>query len=122
RSHERAAAANADGRHQGHVVPITVPADGEHEEEVFTLDSGVRPGTTMEILAGLSTPFRENGRITAGNASQISDGAAALLIMTPEKATITSSRAWSPSLWSPSPTCLPLSRWPTRSTPTSSRR
>ncbi|MGM7678581.1 thiolase family protein [Microbacterium sp. A94] len=86
RSHQRAAAAIADGRHEGHIIPITVPADDEHEEEVFSVDSGIRPGTTMEILAGLSAPFRENGRITAGNASQISDGAAALLIMTPEKA------------------------------------
>ncbi|MGM7670539.1 thiolase family protein [Microbacterium sp. A93] len=86
RSHQRAAAAIADGRHEGHIIPITVPADDENEEEVFSVDSGIRPGTTMEILAGLSAPFRENGRITAGNASQISDGAAALLIMTPERA------------------------------------
>ena len=86
RSHQRAAAAIADGRHEGHILPVTIPADGEHSEEIFSVDSGVRPDTTLEVLAGLSTPFRENGRITAGNASQISDGAAALLIMTPEKA------------------------------------
>jgi len=86
RSHERAAAANADGRHAGHIIPVTVSADAENPEEVFSVDSGVRPGTTLEVLAGLPTPFRENGRITAGNASQISDGSAAVLIMTPEKA------------------------------------
>lgn len=86
RSHERAAAAIADGRLDGHLVPITVPADDEHEEEIFRVDSGIRPGTSLEVLATLSTPFRENGRVTAGNASQISDGSGALLIMTPEKA------------------------------------
>jgi len=86
RSHQRAAAAIADRRHEGHIVPIAVPADDEHDAEIFSVDSGVRPGTTLEILAGLSAPFRENGRITAGNASQISDGAAALLVMTPDKA------------------------------------
>lgn len=86
RSHQRAAAAIEDGRHEDHIVPISVPADEGHEAEIFAVDSGVRPGTTLEILAGLSAPFREDGRITAGNASQISDGAGALLIMTPEKA------------------------------------
>ena len=81
RSHQRADAAIREGRFVGQIVPVTT-ADGT----VVDTDEGVRPGTTSEVLAGLKTPFRENGRVTAGNASQISDGAAGLLIMTPEKA------------------------------------
>ncbi|AWB91258.1 thiolase family protein [Aeromicrobium chenweiae] len=81
RSHERAAAAIDAGRFAGQIVPVTTP-----EGVVVDTDEGVRRGTTLETLAKLKTPFQENGRVTAGNASQISDGAAALLIMTAEKA------------------------------------
>lgn len=80
RSHERAAAAAAQGSFADEIVPVETP-DGVVKE-----DQGIRPGTTVERLSSLPAPFLEGGVITAGNASQISDGAAALLIMTSEKA------------------------------------
>lgn len=86
RSHERAQAAIDAGRFDAQTVSIDVPSAGDEPETVFTTDTGVRPTTSLETLAHLQSPFRENGVIHAGNASQISDGAAALLIMTPEKA------------------------------------
>jgi acetyl-CoA acyltransferase len=79
-SHARAAAATDTGLFAEEIVPI-MTANG-----VVTADQGIRPGTTLEGLAGLKTPFKEDGVVTAGNASQISDGAAALLITTSEKA------------------------------------
>jgi acetyl-CoA acyltransferase len=79
-SHEKAAAARADGRFTGQVAPVTT-ADG-----VVSEDEGIRPGSTVASLAGLKTVFKPDGVITAGNASQISDGAAALLMTTSEKA------------------------------------
>ncbi len=79
-SHERAARAAKDGLFAEEIVPVTT-ADGEVGQ-----DQGIRPGTTLDSLAGLRTPFDPQGVITAGNASQISDGAAALLITTSEKA------------------------------------
>jgi acetyl-CoA acyltransferase len=80
RSHARATAATESGLFADEIIPI-VTADG-----TVTVDQGIRTGTTLEGLAGLKTPFKEGGVVTAGNASQISDGAAALLIMTSEKA------------------------------------
>ena len=81
-SHEKAAAARADGRFAAQIAPVTLP-DGT----VVSEDEGIRPGTTSEVLAGLKTVFKpEGGVITAGNSSQISDGSAALLMMTAEKA------------------------------------
>jgi len=80
-SHEKAAAAIDAGRFAQQIIPITL-ADGT----VINTDEGVRRGGSLETLAGLKTPFWENGVITAGNASQISDGSAALLITTVEKA------------------------------------
>ncbi|MHA3683630.1 thiolase family protein [Leucobacter sp. HY1908] len=80
RSHERAAAAAAAGLFDDELVAVTTPA-GE-----VSADQGIRPGTSLEVLAGLKTPFREGGVVTAGNASQISDGAAALVMMSGEKA------------------------------------
>ena len=79
-SQRRAAEATAAGLFADEIIPITTEA-GE-----VTTDQGIRPGTTLESLAGLKTPFKEDGVVTAGNASQISDGAAALLITTSEKA------------------------------------
>ena len=79
-SHRRAAAAIAEGRFDGQLVPVNV--DGG----MFTADEGVREGTSVQTLAGLKTAFQEDGVVTAGNASQISDGAAALLVTTPERA------------------------------------
>ncbi|KAA9163678.1 thiolase family protein [Amycolatopsis acidicola] len=79
-SHEKAAAAIDGGAFDDHVVPVEV--DGAK----FTTDEGLRRGTTADKLAGLKPSFKEDGVIHAGNASQISDGAGALLIMTGEKA------------------------------------
>lgn len=79
-SHERAAHAVQQGWFAEEIVPVATP-DGE-----VTTDQGIRPDTTLEGLAGLRTPFKEDGVVTAGNASQISDGSAALLITTSEVA------------------------------------
>jgi len=84
RSHERAATAIAEGRFKQQIVPVTVASDSG--PAVIDTDEGVRPGSTLEVLARLRTPFREDGVISAGNASQISDGAAALLIMSADAA------------------------------------
>ncbi|REE74967.1 acetyl-CoA acetyltransferase family protein [Rhodococcus wratislaviensis] len=81
RSHQRAAQAADDGRFTGEIVPVTLP-DGTKLE----VDEGIRRTTTLEKLAQLEPAFGEDGRITAGNASQISDGAAALLVMSGERA------------------------------------
>jgi acetyl-CoA acyltransferase len=79
-SHEKAAKAQAGGAFDEQIVPVTTP-DG-----VVSADEGIRPGGTLEKLASLKTPFKEDGVISAGNASQISDGSAALLVTTSDKA------------------------------------
>ena len=79
-SHEKAAKAQADGAFEEEIAPVATP------EGVVAADEGIRPGGTLEKLASLKTPFKEDGVISAGNASQISDGAAALLVTTSEKA------------------------------------
>ena len=79
-SHERAAAAQDAGAFTDQIVPVFT--DGS----VVTADEGIRRGTTAEKLAGLKSAFTEDGVIHAGNSSQISDGAAALLVMTEENA------------------------------------
>jgi acetyl-CoA acyltransferase len=76
RSHERAAAATDSGAFAEEILPV-----GD-----VTADEGIRRGTTVETLAGLRPAFREDGVVTAGNASQISDGSAALLLTTSAKA------------------------------------
>ena len=63
-----------------------MPVEIDGEIEMFVHDEGIRPDTTSETLANLKPAFDENGKITAGNSSQISDGAAAVLIMSREKA------------------------------------
>jgi acetyl-CoA acyltransferase len=80
-SHERAAAAQDDGRFTGQIAPVTLP-DGT----VVDADEGIRRGGTLDKLAGLKPAFKEDGKITAANSSQISDGSAALLLTTSEKA------------------------------------
>lgn len=87
-SHAHAAAAIDAGRFQGQITPVE-KVDGS----VVDTDEGVRRGGTLERLAQLPTPFRENGVLHAGNASQISDGAAGLLITTSE---IAQARGWRP--------------------------
>ncbi|MDP9100860.1 MAG: acetyl-CoA C-acyltransferase [Actinomycetota bacterium] len=79
-SHERAAAAIDEGRFAGQIAPVQT-ASG-----LVDSDEGVRRGGTLDKLASLKPAFREDGRITAGNSSQISDGSAGLLMMTSEKA------------------------------------
>jgi len=81
RSHQRAAAAQDAGRFAGHLLPLELA-----DSNLFQADEGVRRNSSLEKLATLQTSFRENGRITAGNASQVSDGAAGLLLMTAAKA------------------------------------
>ncbi|MGV9928375.1 thiolase family protein [Nocardia rhamnosiphila] len=81
RSHARAAAAQDEGRFSAEMAPVTTGG------RMVASDEGVRRGSTLETLAGLKSPFKDDGVISAGNASQISDGAAALLMMTTEKAT-----------------------------------
>jgi acetyl-CoA acyltransferase len=84
RSQQRAAIARAEGRFVAEILPITVNKEGQEVE--FAEDEGIRPGTTPEILATLKPSFLENGVLTAGNSSQITDGAAAVLLMSAEKA------------------------------------
>ena len=80
-SHEKAATAQDDGRFDEQIVPVTIP-DGTQVSK----DEGIRRGGTVESMANLKPAFRPDGVITAGNSSQISDGSAALLIMTSAKA------------------------------------
>ena len=84
-SHERAAAAAKDGRFADEIVPVEVP-QRKGDPVVVDTDEGVRPGTTTETLAGLRPAFEADGTITAGNASQISDGGAAVIVMSRAKA------------------------------------
>jgi len=77
-SHERAAAAQEAGAFDAQIVPV------QTENGLVSKDEGIRPGSTLEKLATLKTPFKEDGKITAANSSQISDGSAALLITTSE--------------------------------------
>jgi acetyl-CoA acyltransferase len=81
-SHRRAARAAAEGRFDGQIVPVALNGDGER----LAADEGVRANSNMESLARLRPAFRVDGRVTAGNASQISDGAAAVLIMSEQRA------------------------------------
>ena len=83
-SQQRAAVARDEGRFENEIVPIEVEIDGQ--TEVVKSDEGIREGTTAETLAKLKPAFKEDGLITAGNSSQISDGASAVLIMSKEKA------------------------------------
>lgn len=84
-SHDRAQKAIQNGHYEREIVAVeTTDADGATQS--VSVDEGPRPGTTMEVLGGLKTVFDENGVITAGNASQMSDGASAVLLMSRDKA------------------------------------
>ena len=83
-SQRRAAVATAEGRFENEIVPVPVEIDGS--TEVMTADEGIREGTTSESLSKLNPAFREDGKVTAGNSSQITDGASAVLVMSAEKA------------------------------------
>ena len=79
-SHRRAAQATEEGRFETQIIPVDVTLD-DGTTETMTVDEGIRFETTIEKLAGLQPAFKPDGIVTAGNSSQISDGAAALLIM-----------------------------------------
>jgi acetyl-CoA C-acetyltransferase len=84
-SHERAAAAIKDGKFADEIVPVSVP-QRKGDPLVVDTDEGVRPETTAESLGKLRPAFEKTGTITAGNASQISDGGAAVIVMSKAKA------------------------------------
>src|SRR6188472_2124444 len=80
RSHQLAAKATEEGKFEREIVPFQVNGD------TYVADQGIRPDTSLEALAALKPAFKEDGKVTAGNSSQISDGAAAVLLMAREKA------------------------------------
>ncbi len=80
RSHQLAAKATEEGRFERETIPFAVNGD------TYVTDQGIRPDTSLEKLSQLKPAFKEDGKVTAGNSSQISDGAAAVLVMTREKA------------------------------------
>ncbi|MFM8889168.1 MAG: thiolase family protein [Solirubrobacterales bacterium] len=80
RSHANAHKATEEGRFEREIAPVAVNGD------TYSTDQGIRPDTSMEALSELKPAFKEDGKVTAGNSSQISDGAAAVLLMTREKA------------------------------------
>ncbi len=87
RSQQLAARATAEGRFEREIVPVAVKDDdGSASGEELRTDEGVRPDTTAEVLANLKPAFKPDGKVTAGNSSQITDGAAAVLIMSEERA------------------------------------
>ncbi len=83
-SQQRAATATAEGRFENEI--IGVPIDQGNGEEIMTRDEGIREGSTVETLAKLKPAFKEDGKVTAANSSQISDGASAVLVMSADKA------------------------------------
>jgi acetyl-CoA acetyltransferase family protein len=80
RSHQLAHRATEEGRFEREIVPMRVNGD------TYVSDQGIRPDTTLEALSQLKPAFKPDGKVTAGNSSQISDGAAAVLLMAREKA------------------------------------
>jgi acetyl-CoA C-acetyltransferase len=85
KSHERAANAHKEGRFADEITPVSIP-QRKGDPLVVDADEGVRPGTTSDSLSSLRPAFSKDGTITAGNASQISDGAAAVIMTSREKA------------------------------------
>jgi acetyl-CoA C-acetyltransferase len=94
-SQTRAVAAQESGHFDKEIIPVTVPAHKDTDKEgneidvpetVVSKDDGPRPGTTLEKLAALKPVFKEGGTVTAGNACPLNDGAAAVLVMSEEKA------------------------------------
>jgi acetyl-CoA C-acetyltransferase len=86
-SHARAAAAAAQGAFRDEILPVEIPpAKKGVPAAQFAEDESIRPGTTLETLARLKPAFKEDGTVTAGNAPGISDGAAAVVVMSAERA------------------------------------
>ena len=87
RSHQRAARATAEGRFENEIVAVPVKdEEGNDTDDLLEADEGIRPDSSVEALANLKPAFKENGKVTAGNSSQITDGSSAVLIMSEEKA------------------------------------
>lgn len=93
RSHQKAAAAIKEGRFKEEIVPLkivdrSIGPDNKivENETIFEVDEGVRPNTTLETLSKLRPAFHAKGSVTAGNSSQTSDGASAVVVMSAEKA------------------------------------
>ncbi len=84
RSQQKAAIARAEGKFVAEITPVKVNREGE--EVLFSEDEGIRPGTTPETLAALKPSFAEDGVLHAGNSSQITDGASAVMLMSARKA------------------------------------
>ncbi|XP_072967468.1 3-ketoacyl-CoA thiolase 2, peroxisomal-like [Typha angustifolia] len=84
-SHKRAAAATAAGKFKDEIVPVTTkivdPKSGEEKQVTISVDDGIRPDTSLSGLAKLKPAFKKDGTTTAGNSSQVSDGAGAVLLM-----------------------------------------
>jgi acetyl-CoA acyltransferase len=92
RSQQLARQATEEGRFEREIVPVRSKSRDKEtgtiidSDELFTRDEGIRPGTTVETLANLKPAFKPDGKVTAGNSSQITDGASAVLIMSEERA------------------------------------
>jgi acetyl-CoA acyltransferase len=86
RSHHLAAQATEEGRFKSQLLPVEVALDGNGHHELFTKDEGIRPNASYEATSALQPAFNPEHTITAGNSSQIADGAAAVLLMSLEKA------------------------------------
>jgi acetyl-CoA acyltransferase len=86
-SHERAASATAEGRFEQEIVPLAERDDeGAETDVIVRADEGIRPDTSLDALSRLKPVFTPDGKVTAGNSSQITDGASAVLIMSEERA------------------------------------
>ncbi len=85
RSHQRAINATKDGKFKAEIVPVEIPQK-KGAPAIFDKDEGPREDTSLEALSKLRPAFKENGLVTAGNASQISDGSSAVVVMSAEKA------------------------------------
>jgi acetyl-CoA C-acetyltransferase len=84
-SHRKAAEAASSGRFRAEIVPVTIPQK-KGDPLIFDRDESVRPDTSLEALAALRPAFKTNGTVTAGNAPPVSDGAAALVVMSENRA------------------------------------
>ncbi|WP_298445893.1 thiolase family protein [Ferrimicrobium sp.] len=86
-SQQRASSATTEGRFKNELLPIEIrDSDGRPTGTILDADEGIRPGTSLDALGSLRPAFKEDGKITAGNSSQITDGASAALIMSSERA------------------------------------
>lgn len=83
-SHKKAAAAQSAGKFFDEIIPITI--DTDDGQIIVSQDEGIRPGSSMEDLAALKTPFKENGSVTAATSSQMTDGVSFVILMSREKA------------------------------------